>query len=61
MPALIPSESGRPREVKIDFLLEDLKLPTQTVTDVDTFAVKVKKLRCYSVSSLLGDARGRVK
>jgi hypothetical protein len=55
MPALISTESGRPREVKIDFLLEDLKLPSQTVTDVETFAVKVKKLKCYSVTSLMGD------
>jgi hypothetical protein len=50
MPALISTESGRPREVKIDFLREDLKLPSQTVTDVETFAVKVKKLKCYSVT-----------
>lgn len=55
MPTLIPSKGGRQREVKIDFLLENLKVPTQNVTDVETFALKVKKLKCYSVSSLLGD------
>jgi hypothetical protein len=55
MPAVLPSESDRPREVKIDFLLEDLELPTKTVTDVETFAVKIKKLTCYSVISLIGD------
>jgi len=54
-PALVPSETGRPREVKIDFLLEDLELPIDTITDVETFAVKVKKLKCYSVTSLIGD------
>jgi len=55
MPAVLPSESGRPREVKIDLLLEDLTLPTQIVTDAETFAVKVKRLRCYSAISLIGD------
>ena len=55
MPAVLPSESGGSREIKIDFLLEDLKLPAQTVRDVETFAVKVKKLECYSVTSLIGD------
>lgn len=55
MPALVPSEIGRPREVKIDFLLEELELPTETITGVETFAVKVKKLKCYSVTSLIGD------
>ena len=54
MQALIPSESGT-RSVKIDFLLENLKLPVEIVTNVETFAVKVKKLNCYSVSSLVGD------
>ncbi|MGA2680170.1 MAG: nucleotidyl transferase AbiEii/AbiGii toxin family protein [Candidatus Bathyarchaeia archaeon] len=54
MPALIPSESGT-RAVKIDFLLEDLKLPVEAVANVETFALKVKKLDCYSVSSLVGD------
>ena len=52
---LIPSENGQLREVKIDFLLEDLKLPAQVITDVETFALKVKSLRCYSVTSLIGD------
>lgn len=55
MPALIPSESGRLREVKIDFLLENLDLPAETVMNVETFAVNVKKLKCYSLSSLVGD------
>jgi hypothetical protein len=55
MPPLIPSDSGRLREVKIDFLLEDLNVPTQNVADVETFSLKVKRLTCYSVSSLLGD------
>jgi|WetSurMetagenome_2_1015567.scaffolds.fasta_scaffold25405_3 hypothetical protein len=55
MPPLIPSGTWRLREVKIDFLLEDLKLPTQVVKDVETFAVNVKTLKCYSVSSLIGD------
>jgi hypothetical protein len=55
MPAVLPSDGGRPREIKIDFLLEDLTLPTQIVTNVETFAVKVKRLRCYSITSLIGD------
>jgi hypothetical protein len=55
MPALVSLESGRSREVKIDFLLEDLELPSETIADVETFAVEVKKLKCYSVTSLLGD------
>ena len=54
MPALIPSENGI-RSVKIDFLIENLKLPVEIVTNVETFAVTVKKLNCYSVSSLVGD------
>jgi hypothetical protein len=55
MPAVLPSDGERPREIKIDFLLEDLTLPTQIVTNVETFAVKVKRLRCYSITSLIGD------
>jgi uncharacterized protein (UPF0248 family) len=55
MQPLIPSKTGRLREVKIDFLLEDLKLPAQVITDKETFAVNVKQLKCYSVTSLIGD------
>jgi hypothetical protein len=55
MPPLLPSKGGRLREVKIDFLLENLKLPTQVVKDAETFALNVKALKCYSVSSLIGD------
>jgi len=55
MPPLIQSNTGRLREVKVDFLLENLKVPTQNVTDVETFALRIKRLTCYSVSSLLGD------
>jgi len=54
-PAIVSSEKEKPREIKIDFLLEDLNLPTETVGGVETFAVDVKKLRCYSISALLGD------
>lgn len=54
-PALVSPEKGKQREIKIDFLLEDLDLPTETLKEVETFAVNVKKLKCYSVSSLLGD------
>ncbi len=55
MPALICPPGRTSCEIKIDFLLEDLELPTATLIGVETFAVNVKKLKCYSVSSLLGD------
>jgi hypothetical protein len=55
MPPLLPSKGGRLREVKIDFLIEELELPVDVVKDVETFALRVKKLKCYSVSSLIGD------
>jgi len=61
--ALFSSEKGKRRRIKIDFLLEDLDLPTETVGEVETFAVNVKKLKCYSISSLstLGYSWGRLK
>jgi len=55
MPALICPPGRTSWEIKIDFLLEDLELPTAALIGVETFAVNVKKLKCYSVSSLLGD------
>jgi hypothetical protein len=39
----------------VEFLLEDLKLPVEIVTQVETFAVEIKKLKCYSVTALIGD------
>jgi predicted nucleotidyltransferase component of viral defense system len=53
--ALLPSENNKPREIKIDFLLENLGLPTVTVSEVETFAVEIRKLKCYSITSLIGD------
>lgn len=55
MQPLIPSKNGRPREVKIDFLLEDLELPTQVVRNKETFALNIKQMKCYSAASLIGD------
>ncbi|MFA5572339.1 MAG: nucleotidyl transferase AbiEii/AbiGii toxin family protein [Candidatus Bathyarchaeia archaeon] len=52
---LIPSKNGRLREVKIDFLLEDVKLPIQMISNKETFALTINQLKCYSVSSLIGD------
>ena len=55
MQPLIPAKNGRLREVKIDFLLEDLELPAQVITNKETFALNIKQLKCYSASSLIGD------
>lgn len=55
MQPLIPSKNGRIREVKIDFLLEDLKLPIQVISNKETFALNIKQIKCYSVTSLIGD------
>jgi len=54
-PAVVLTETRRKLEIKTEFLLEDLKLPVETVSRVETFAVEVKKLKCYSVTALLGD------
>jgi len=54
-PAIIPTETRKNLTIKAEFLLEDLKIPIETVTEVETFAVKVKILKCYSVTALLGD------
>jgi predicted nucleotidyltransferase component of viral defense system len=54
-PALLPSVNNKPREIKIDFLSENLGLPTETISGVETFAVEIKKLKCYSITSLIGD------
>jgi predicted nucleotidyltransferase component of viral defense system len=54
-PAIVPTETRKNLEIKTEFLLEDLKLPTETITQAETFAVKVKNLKCYSVTALLGD------
>lgn len=41
--------------IKIDFLMEDIKLPTEVLKNVKTFAVDTKELRCYSATTLIGD------
>ena len=54
-PALVPSRTGGKRELKVEFLLEDFGLPVETVTKVETFAAVIEKIKCYSVTSLIGD------
>lgn len=54
-PAIVPTETRGKLEIKTEFLLEDLKLPCETISRVETFAVEAKDLKCYSATALLGD------
>jgi predicted nucleotidyltransferase component of viral defense system len=53
-PALICSGEDYHR-IKIDFLMEDIILPTEIIRNVKTFATDVKEIKCYSATSLIGD------
>lgn len=44
-----------PVEVKADFLLEDINLPAIEVVEVETFAARTPKLRCFRPETLVGD------
>ena len=53
-PALICN--GEPfHHIKVDFLMEDLNLPTEIIKNVRTFAVDIKEIKCYSATTLIGD------
>jgi hypothetical protein len=41
--------------IKVDFLMEDIKLPTEVIKNVKTFAADIKELKCYSATTLIGD------
>jgi hypothetical protein len=42
-------------EIKLDFLCKCPKLHSEILSDVQTYASHVKKIRCYTVGTLLGD------
>jgi len=41
--------------VKLDFMLQDLRLPTEQTRNVQTFAAKTSEIRCYTPEVLVGD------
>lgn len=55
----LPSNFGqmgrRTCDIKIDFLFADFALPTTTIKEVDTVALKVKNVKAASFGSLVGD------
>jgi len=56
--ASIPSKTAPKRnklEIKIDFLCECPDLPSQIVNDVETYAVHVKRMKCSTAGTLIGD------
>ncbi|MFH2110591.1 MAG: nucleotidyl transferase AbiEii/AbiGii toxin family protein [Candidatus Bathyarchaeota archaeon] len=55
IPSLVVERRERGIQLKTEFLLEDLRLPSETIADAHTFALDVKNIRCYTVSSLIGD------
>jgi hypothetical protein len=54
IPALIGNGNDYHR-IKIDFLMEDIMLPTEIIHNARTFATDVKEIKCYSATSLIGD------
>lgn len=42
-------------EIKADFLLDDARLPTLEVEDVETFALQVKRMRIPTLGTCIGD------
>ena len=55
VPAIAPTETRKGLEIKTEFLLEDVRVPTSIVSQIETFAVKIESLRCYSPTALIGD------
>jgi len=54
-PAFICYRRNQQHYIKVDFLMEDLDLPSEVVKNVRTFATDVRRIRCYSAPSLIGD------
>lgn len=55
VPAVAPTETRKDLEIKTEFLLEDVRVPASIVSQIETFAVKIKSLKCYSPTALIGD------
>lgn len=55
VPSIIPREDRENLEIKAEILMEDVKLPTVTVDEVETFALRTSQLRCYGPHVLIGD------
>jgi len=55
MPTVLDLGRRKELEVKIDIMLERLDLPTVLLENVQTFAVDVKRMRCQTVGTLIGD------
>jgi hypothetical protein len=53
-PALIHNGKDY-HHIKVDFLMEGISLTTEVLRNVKTFAVDIKKIKCYSATSLIGD------
>jgi len=46
---------SEPLRVKLDFMLQDLRLPAEETCNVQTFAAKTSEIRCYAPEVLVGD------
>ena len=55
MPTKLNLRKREELEIKIDISLESISLPSVELRNVKTFAVKVKRMRCLTVGSLVGD------
>jgi hypothetical protein len=56
--AYVPSKTDPERdklEIKLDFLCKCPRLPTLILSGVETFAVKIKRIRCSTSGALIGD------
>jgi hypothetical protein len=53
-PALICSGEDC-HHIKVDFLMEDVNLPVEVMRNVKTFAADIEEIKCYSVTTLIGD------
>jgi len=56
--AKAPSKTDPTRkelEIKIDIFLKSPNLPTIVLNNVQTFAVNVKRMKCFTVGALMGD------
>ncbi|MGQ9642179.1 MAG: nucleotidyl transferase AbiEii/AbiGii toxin family protein [Candidatus Bathycorpusculaceae bacterium] len=56
--AKVPSKTDPTRkelEIKIDIFLKSPNLPTIVLNNVQTFAVDVQRMKCFTVGTLIGD------
>lgn len=55
VPTILELYNREDLEIKIDFLMEDLALPTIQLEKIPTFALDVEKITCFTRGVMIGD------